>query len=170
MPQNIFYEEDGLTTWFSFFWLNCHPIQMWLPFISGKECIDLPNSSLLTVYCFSLKIHTLALWLYTSLLWVFLLRVHYSGFSQLQELTKFPGATEGKVTSWTEVQTPVGQPKGHLTPLDYTEITHFWPCDGLSYKVEDLHWDHLSYKGHRYSLGAKSVTSSCWFRASKCRT
>lgn len=75
-----------------------------------------------------------------------------------------------KVTSWTEVQTPVGWPNRHLTPLDYTEITHFQPSAGLSYKVKDLHWDHLSYKGHRYSLGAGSVTSPCWFRASKCKT
>lgn len=73
VPQNIFYEEDALTTWYSFLWLNCHPIQMGFPFISGKECIDLPmgsfQPSLLTVYCFSLKIHTSAFWLSTSLLW-----------------------------------------------------------------------------------------------------
>lgn len=79
-----------------------------------------------------------------------------------------PGATKGRSASWTEVQTPVGRPNRHLT-LDYTEITHFPSSDGLSYKVKDLHWDHLSCKGHRYSLGPGSVTSPCWFRASKCK-
>lgn len=54
------------------FWLNGHLIRMWFSLFQGRNSLTCQwdHSSLLTVYCFSLKIHTLAFWLYASLSWV----------------------------------------------------------------------------------------------------